>query len=163
MGKIVYPELSYRIMGILFDVYNNLGRGYQERYYQIAIRKELEQAQIPYLEQVRTELEFNGESVGRYYIDFIIDGKIVLEIKAKSYFSFKDVRQVLAYLKKTKLELGILASFGGSSLNYRRILKGYQANNSGQFEGFGYNSSFKIRELEKRNISDKFEYHKSKL
>ena len=156
MGKIIYPDLSYQIVGILYKVHNKLGWGYQERYYQIAIRRELERIKMPYLEQVRAELNFYEESLGRYFIDFIIDGKIVLEIKSKSFFSPKDVRQVLAYLKRSRLELGILAGFGGRSLICRRILRGFEnPKSSGEFVQSGINSGINIREFGTDDISDK--------
>jgi len=111
-------------MGILFDVHHSLGGGFQEKYYYKAIKNKLEKTKLPYLEQVRTDLELDGCNLGRYYIDFIVDNKIVLEIKAKQYFTQKDIKQVLAYLKKTGLQLGILASFAREGIKYKRILKG---------------------------------------
>lgn len=123
-AEIIYPNLSYRIMGILFDVYHVFGSGFQEKYYYKAIKKGLDEAKIPYLEQVRTDLEIRGYDLGRFYIDFVIDNKIVLEIKSKLYFTQKDIIQVLAYLKKTGLKLGILASFTRDGVKYKRILKG---------------------------------------
>ena len=123
---IIFPDLSYKIMGILFDIYHVFGNGFQEKYYYKAIKKGLDAAKIPYLEQVRTDLEIRGYDLGRFYIDFIIDNKIVLEIKSKLYITQKDIIQVLAYLKKTGLQLGILASFTKDGVRYKRILKGKQ-------------------------------------
>ncbi len=126
MAEIIHKELSYKIVGLLYNVYNDLGPGYQEKYYQRAIKLALEEEQIPYLEQVRTELEIKGVSIGRYYIDFVIDHKIVLEIKVVTNFSRRDIRQVLGYLRKSKLDLGLLVTFAPGDLKYKRILKGYQ-------------------------------------
>ena len=124
MKDLVFPELSYTVMGILFDIYHTLGGGFQEKYYQKAISRQLERLKMPYLEQVQTDLEIDGYNLGRYYLDFIVDHKIVLEIKAKLYFTQKDIRQVLAYLKKSGLQLGILASFTHAGVKYKRILRG---------------------------------------
>ncbi|MCX5750205.1 MAG: GxxExxY protein [Candidatus Saganbacteria bacterium] len=124
MPNLIHGELSYRVVGILYAVHSALGSGFQEKYYQRAIRQILEKEKIPYLEQVRTELIVYGVSIGRYYIDFIIENKIVLEIKAKNYFSQKDIKQVLGYLKKSGLELGILAAFTPDGLKFKRILRG---------------------------------------
>ena len=129
MADLVYPELSYRIMGVLFKVYNQLGGGYQEKYYQQAIKRELFMNQIPFLEQVRTDFNYNGKIIGRYYLDFIIDHKIVLEIKTTPSFSTKDIMQVLNYLKQTGLQLGILASLNRNNIFYKRILKGKDLHN----------------------------------
>jgi len=124
MVEIVYPELSYKIVGILYKVYNELGGGYQERYYQQVIKREFKEAQIPFLEQIRVDLDYNGLYLGRYYLDFVIDHKIVLELKVAPKFTQRDVMQVLGYLKKSGLELGILASLNRNSVIYKRILKG---------------------------------------
>lgn len=130
MAEIVHKELSYRIMGILFKVYNQLGGGYQEIYYQKAIKRELLINKIPFLEQVRTDFNYNGCNVGRYYLDFIIGHKIVLELKITPIFTTKDIMQVLNYLKQTDLKLGILASLNRNQLIYKRILRGKDKNDS---------------------------------
>jgi len=126
MVEIIHKDLSYKIVGILYEVYNNLGPGYQEKYYQNAIRMALQRERIPFLEQVRADLDFKGKFIGRYYIDFVIDYKVVLEIKVSTNFSRRDIRQVLGYLKKSGLELGILATFASEGLKFKRILRGYK-------------------------------------
>jgi len=124
MAELIYPEMSYKLIGILFKVYNQLGGGYQEKYYQQAIKRELFVNQIPFLEQVRTDFNYNGKIIGRYYLDFIVDHKIVLEIKTTPSFSTKDIMQVLNYLKQSSLQLGILASLNRNNIIYKRILRG---------------------------------------
>ncbi len=64
MKEIVEKELSYRIVGILFDTYNHLGGGYQEKYYGRAISKSLRDASLNFVEQVHIPLDFRGESIG---------------------------------------------------------------------------------------------------
>lgn len=124
MTELVCPELSYKIVGILYKVYNQLGGGYQEKYYQQAIKRELFLNKISFLEQVKTVFNYNGQRIGRYFLDFIIDHKIVLEIKVAPSFSTKDIMQVLNYLKQSGLRLGILASLNRNNIFYKRILKG---------------------------------------
>lgn len=124
MAELIHPELSYKIIGILYKVYNQLGGGYQEKYYQRAIKRELFCNQIPFLEQVRIDFNYSGKMIGRYYLDFIIDHKIVLELKVTPYFSAKDIMQVLNYLRQSELQLGILASLNRNKIFYKRILKG---------------------------------------
>ncbi|MCX5750614.1 MAG: GxxExxY protein [Candidatus Saganbacteria bacterium] len=125
MAELLHKELSYQVVGILYKVYNALGSGLQEKYYQKAIARILKNEGICYLEQVRAELEVDDLIIGRYYLDFVIDNKIVLEIKSKSFFSTRDVRQVLGYLKRSGIELGILAAFSSEGLKVKRILRGY--------------------------------------
>ena len=124
MIELIHGELSYKIIGILFKIYNTIGGGFQEKYYQRAIKNVLRNEKIPFLEQVRVDFELNGTNIGRYYIYFVVDHKIVLEIKVRSFFSKRDVKQVLGYLKKTGLELGILTTFSSEGIKYKRILRG---------------------------------------
>ena len=124
MADLVHRELSYRIVGILYKIYNTIGGGLQEKYYQKAIRKVFEKNKMPFLEQVRVDLTLDGICIGRYYLDFVIEHKIALEIKSKSFFSKRDISQVLGYLKKSGLELGILAAFTSDGIKYKRILRG---------------------------------------
>lgn len=119
---LIYPSLSYQIIGILFEIYKELGGGYQEKYYQKAIAQELKRCGVPYKEQLSTPLKYKDEKIGNYFLDFLIDNKIVLEIKKDSRFANKNIEQVYAYLKATGLKLGIIAAFTREGVRFRRIL-----------------------------------------
>ena len=119
---LLYPELSYKIIGILFEVFNELGYKYQEKYYQRAISESLRNIKLPFKEQVHIPIKFRDVNIGRYIVDFLIDNKIALEIKRGDYFSRSDIIQMLAYLKTTKLKLGILARFSSKGLKFKRIV-----------------------------------------
>ena len=123
--KLIHGELSYKLIGILYKIYNTIGGGFQEKYYQRAIKNVLTKEKIQFLEQVRVDFDLLGTNIGRYYIDFVIDRKIVLEIKVRNIFSKRDIKQVLGYLKKTGIEVGILASFTSDGIKLKRILRGY--------------------------------------
>jgi len=120
--KLIYPELSYILMGILFEVHNKLGTKYQEKHYQKAIEIKLKELNIPYKKEVKVNVEFGKEKLGEFFLDFVVDNKIVLEIKKIWKITQDDVKQVLRYLKATKLKLAILANFKHRRLEYRRIL-----------------------------------------
>lgn len=119
---LVYPDLSYQIIGILYGVFNKLGSGYQEKYYQRAISTELRKANLRFLEQVGIPLEYNGERIGNYRLDFLIENKIALEIKKDNRFSRANIEQVYAYLKAFNLKLGIIANFTPQGIKFKRIL-----------------------------------------
>ena len=119
---LIYPELSYQIVGILFETYNQLGPGYPEKYYQRAIVDELKRCRIPFKEQVYAPVEFKDKKIGRQYLDFLIEDKVILEIKKGSRFSRRNIEQILHYLKATGLKLGILANFGPKELKFKRII-----------------------------------------
>src|SRR3989339_1939689 len=101
MIDFIYGELSYKVIGLMYKIYNAMGAGFQEKYYQSAIRKVFEKEGVPFLEQVRMDINIAGANIGRYYIDFVVDHKIAIEIKARSFFAQKDIRQLLGYLKKS--------------------------------------------------------------
>lgn len=121
--KVVEPELSYRIVGIAFKVSKELGFGYQEKYYQRAIEIELKKNGLKYEREILTNLVYRDKSIGSYRLDFIVEEKIVLEIKVGNYFHNKDFEQVKAYLKKTGLLLGIIVLFSPKGVQFKRVLQ----------------------------------------
>lgn len=122
MPHLVYPALSYKIIGILYSVYNELGSGYQEKYYQKAVRVKFEKEKIKFQEQIPVELTFEDKNIGRYFLDFLVENKIILELKTAPNFRKRDYQQVRSYLKAKNLELGILVIFTREGVKYKRIL-----------------------------------------
>ena len=122
---LIYPELSYKIIGILFEIFNNLGPGYQEKYYQRAIFSAFKKQNIHFQEQVLIPLIYLDKKIGEYFLDFVVDDKIVLEIKKGDRFSRKDIEQIYGYLKAKKFKLGLLANFTNHGVKFKRILNLY--------------------------------------
>lgn len=120
--QLVFPDLSYKIVGILFSAFNELGYGYQEKYYQKVVAKLLKENNIKFQEQAYAPLEFHGEKIGGYYLDFLIENRIILEIKKGDRFTKNNIEQVYAYLKKFDLKLGIIANFTRKDLKFKRIV-----------------------------------------
>ena len=120
---MLHADLSYRLMGVLFEVFKELGPGHKEKYYENAIAEGLKNAQIPFKQQLYTPLSFKGTVVGKYFLDFLIDSKIVLEIKKGDRYSRKQhIEQVLSYLKVNNLKLGIIAQFSSEGVKYKGIV-----------------------------------------
>lgn len=119
---LLYPEESYQIIGILFDVYNNLGPGHHEKYYQPAISEALKQNKIQFQRQVFYPLKYKNISIGRQYFDFLLFEKIILEIKKGNSFSKRHIDQVPEYLKVSGHKLAILANFSQEGVTFRRII-----------------------------------------
>ena len=122
MAELIYPDLNYKLVGILYRIHNELGNHYHERYYQRALAKELEAAGLVYEREIPLELHYRGSPIGKYVADFMIEDKIFLELKTVPRLSSKDLRQVRAYLKAKKLRLGLLVNFRSERLNIHRIL-----------------------------------------
>jgi len=109
-------------MGALFKVHNKLGPSYQEKYYQRAISAELQNQAIPFIREKEIILGYGNLGIGSYYLDFVIDNKIALEIKTVPFLKDEFVRQLLAYLVSANLKLGIIANFRTQKLTYKRIV-----------------------------------------
>jgi GxxExxY protein len=121
-NKIIYPELSYEIMNALFEVHSELGNRYQEKYYQRAVAIAFAKRKLKYNKELAVNLLFQDKSIGKYFLDFLVEDKIIVELKTVAEISYSDIRQVWAYLKAKNLHLGILANFRSKSLTYKRLV-----------------------------------------
>ncbi len=119
---LIYPELSYQIIGVAFDVYNKLGYGHKESVYQKALAISFKNSNLPFKEQVYSPVVFGEVNVGKNYLDFLIDNKVVLEIKRGNYFHKSHIDQLYNYLIVNKLKLGILAYFAPENVHFKRIV-----------------------------------------
>jgi GxxExxY protein len=118
---LIYSDEVYKIMGAVFDVYKELGFGYRENIYQKAIAKQFKEKGIKFKEQFYYSVEFHNETVGKNYFDFLVDNKIILEIKVRNYFSKKDIEQLSSYLKASGLKLGIIIHITRDGVKFKRI------------------------------------------
>jgi len=119
---LLHPGLSYKIIGALFEVYNKLGPGYLEKYYQKAIAVSLKEIGLNFKEQVYAPLLFKDVKIGKCFFDFLVEDKIVLELKTGDRFSRQDIEQIYSYLKIKKLQLGLLINFTRHGIKSKRIL-----------------------------------------
>lgn len=119
---LIYPELSYQVARILFEVWSDVGIGHKEKFYQKAAAHCFDKHSLKYEEQLPVKINFKGTFIGIYYFDFLIENKIVLEIKVRNYFSKKDIEQLYAYFKARKLKLGIIAHFTKTGVKIKRVV-----------------------------------------
>ena len=119
---VVFPELSYKIIGAAFTVFNELGWGLKEKEYQKALALEFKNSYLHFDEQVFIPITYNNTRIGNYYADFIIEGKVLLELKVVHKLGYSQVKQVLGYLKIAGIKLGILIYFTKEGVKYRRAL-----------------------------------------
>ena len=119
---LIYPEMCYKIVGILYEVYNEVGYGFSEKTYQKATAVGLKNADMKFVEQVYYPVMFKGKKIAGNYFDFLIEDKIVLELKKGDRFVKAHIDQVFQYLVVSELKLGILSYFAPRNLHYKRII-----------------------------------------
>ena len=122
-ANIIYKDLSYNIVGVMFEVFNELGYGYQEKHYERAAEKIFVERKINYKRQLPYNIIFHGEKIGIYYLDFLVEDKIIVEVKAVTGIMPRLFEaQVLSYLKITGNSVGLLINFGNKSCQVRRLM-----------------------------------------
>lgn len=119
---LLYKELSYKVRGCIYDVHNELGTGFDEESYQLAMEKRLRELNIPFKSQVIRYVEHRGERVHKFVLDLIIDDKIILELKVlETSFHPENIFQLLSYLKCWNKKLGFLVNFGLPKVAIKRL------------------------------------------
>jgi len=118
-------KLSDRVLGCAQNVSRELGAGFLEKVYENALCIELTNAGIPFLCQRRLDVYYKDEKVGSYIADFVVDNKLLVELKALSSFNSEHEAQVLNYLKASGLSVGLLLNFGVKRMGIRRLVWNY--------------------------------------
>ena len=108
---VKHKALTEKIIGVFYKVYNNLGYGFLEKIYEKAMLIELEKEGIPAVAQSPIKVSYGGTVVGEYFAHIVVDGKVIVEIKATRGLPFESEAQLLNYLKATDIEVGILLNF----------------------------------------------------
>ena len=117
---MLYEEIAYAVRGALYEVYNTLGPGFKEQIYHNALVKELTLRGISFREKKRLIITYKGEAVGVYEPDFIIEEKVLVEIKSMPSLPRLSEKQLYFYLRGAPYKLGFLVNFGGETLEIRR-------------------------------------------
>jgi len=121
--SVIYKEESYQIIGICMEIHNYLGHGFSEIVYKDALEIEFRKAGIFYEREKEYEVVYKEIVLPhKFYADFVINEKIILEIKGKNQIAETDLAQAINYLKVSDNKLAIIVNFGESKLNYRRIV-----------------------------------------
>lgn len=120
--ELLYKELTEKIIKALFEVFNNLGPGLNEVIYKRAVREELNSLKLESKVERNAPISYKTKKLGFYRLDFVIEEKVVLELKVKSEIEPIDEAQIITYLKATGYRIGILANFGAKKLEFKRFI-----------------------------------------
>jgi len=120
-GWLVEEQLTHSILGAFFEVYNELGYGFLEHLYVLALERELMARGHHVEREVAVTVSYKGAELGKQRIDLVVDGKIVPEAKSTQELHKSATRQILNYLRATDLQVGFLLHFGPEPKFFRLI------------------------------------------
>jgi len=123
MTELLHKEEVYKIIGVCMDVHRQLGKGFSEIVYKDAIEYECRQKQ--YLVEREKEFLIHYKDIiltHKFYADFVVFEKIILEVKSCKGMVDEFISQTLNYLAASKLRVGLIVNFGKDSLEYKRII-----------------------------------------
>lgn len=124
MGEILYKADVYKIIGVCLKVYNTLGYGFQEIVYKDAMEIEFRNRDVAYVREAKFSIDYKGTILKHsFYSDFNLFEKIIVEVKVnKDGIADFAIAQTLNYLKASGMKLGLIINFGGTSLDYKRLI-----------------------------------------
>ena len=124
MEELKYQDITGKIIGCAFEVHKFLGNGFQEVIYQRALSWEFEQAGLTFQREISQDIFYKNlqEPIGKRRADFVVENKVLIEMKALKELEDVHLNQVLNYLKTYKLEIGLLINFGSKSLEFKRLI-----------------------------------------
>ena len=123
-SDLLEPDLSYKIQGCVFKTANKYGKGLKESIYQRALAEEFEKNGLKYEEQKRINIHSldTGNKLGSYVPDFVVEDKIIVEIKASNFTRPEDINQQRSYLRASRYEIAYLINFCSQNLEIRRSI-----------------------------------------
>ena len=121
--KYKYSELTAKIIGYAMEVHKILGNGFQEVIYQRALSIELIKAGVAHAREFEMPIHYKGEHIGTRRADFLVEEKVMVELKAIIQLEYVHLTQAINYLEAYNLEIGLLINFGSRSLTFKRAMK----------------------------------------
>ena len=107
-----HSEITEKIIGVFYEVYNELGHGFLESVYEKSLEVALTSMGLRVCRQVEIPVTFRGQSVGIFTADMLVENCVLLELKAARAFDSSHQAQLLNYLRATEIEVGLLLNFG---------------------------------------------------
>lgn len=123
MGELEYEALTARVIGCSMKVHTAMGPGFPEIIYQRCLRQELVESGIAFEQEKELDIYYNAQRVGSRRVDFLIEEKVLIELKAVTELCPAHIVQALNYLKSHHLRVGLLINFGSHRLTFRRVVR----------------------------------------
>jgi GxxExxY protein len=123
MENYKYKELTGKIIGCAMKVHSVLGNGFQEVIYQRALALELEEAHLSFVREIEMPIYYKGTQIGTRRVDFLVEEKVLVELKAITELNEVHYAQIINYLTAYELGIGLLLNFCEKSLKYKRFIK----------------------------------------
>ena len=121
-NELMFEDLTYKIIGVCYEVQNQLGGGLLEKTYQKALVIGLKSAGFTVDEEVQIPILFNNEKVANGYADLLVNGKVLIEIKRNGSFNRSQILQLENYLTACRFPLGLLINFGQDGVKVKRVI-----------------------------------------
>jgi GxxExxY protein len=120
--NILYKDLTHTIIGCAMKVHNTLGNGFQEVIYQRCLAIELKKSMTHFIREQERTIFYEGEDVGTRRADFVVENKVIVELKAIITLDDVHLAQTINYLEAYNFDVGLLINFGARSLEFKRLL-----------------------------------------
>lgn len=122
VGNYLHTQLTGTIIGLAIKIHKELGSAYDEKIYQRALYLEFQRSGLKFEREKELSVTYNNVRIGKKKLDFIVEDRVIVEIKKVDKIDNVHIAQVVSYLKTLGLELGLILNFGGSKLEIKRVI-----------------------------------------
>lgn len=117
-----HSDITRKIIGAAMRVHSTLGNGFQEVIYQRALAIEMAKQGLSFQRELEMQIYYDGQEIGTRRVDFLVEDKVMVELKALTALEDVHLAQAINYLEAYKLEVGLLLNFGAKTLEYKRVV-----------------------------------------
>lgn len=122
MEEYKYSDITKKVIGCAMKVHNTLGNGFQEVIYQRCLAIEMNKQGLKFAREQEQKIYYDGIEVGTRRVDFLVEDKVMIELKAVAELEKVHLAQAINYLEAFNLEIGLLINFGNTRLEFRRLI-----------------------------------------
>lgn len=119
-----YPlkKVTEQLIGFAFDIYKQIGAHFPEKVYQNAFEEKLKDSNIKYQKENYCKVLVDGKRVGNFYVDFLINNEVIVELKVRNEIFKKDIAQLLTYMRINSIKIGLILLFSSQGVRVKRLI-----------------------------------------